>query len=213
MTDRSRTLSVAASCLSEPPSLPVQPNCLPDRFSAFLVDPDATNPMPKQRDPLRFTRKETVERLQEVKSYIGNKERLAFRYAKLQWLPEGYLPDDDESYYSAPRLEHERIQLLGERATVLTAKNWNADRSFRRLPAVDFVCWDLGGQASIGLVIDIGFYSYRRHDKVVDDDEKVTKFASVWLGTWHHAPLLAWRKAKPATINFDSLPKYSDLIK
>lgn len=169
--------------------------------------------MPKQRDPLRFTRKETVERLQEVKSYIGNKERLAFRFAKLQWLPDGYLPDDDESYYSAPKLEPERLMLLGKRATILTAKHWNDDRSFRKLNAIDFVCWELGGQASIGLVIDIGFYSYKRHDQPDKEDETGTKFASVWLGTWHHAPILAWRQAKSSSATIDSLPKYSDLIK
>lgn len=169
--------------------------------------------MPKQRDPLRFTRKETVERLQDVKSYIGNKERLAFRYSKLQWLPEGYLPDDDESYYSAPKLESERIQLLGDRVITLTAKHWNDDRSFKKLPAVDFVCWDLGGQASIGLVIDIGFYSWKKPDCSEIHEAVATRLACVWLGTWHHAPLLAWRKAESASINFDSLPKYSDLIK
>lgn len=167
--------------------------------------------MPKERDPLHFTRKETVERLQDVKSYIGNKERLAFRFSKLQWLPDGYLPGHDESYYAAPKLEAERIQLLRDRVTILTADHWNDDRSFRKLPAVDFVCWDLGGQASIGLVIDIGFYSYVRHDK--PEDETGTKFASVWLGTWHHAPILAWRHAKSPSITVDSLPKYSDLIK
>ena len=162
---------------------------------------------------MRFTRKETVERLQDVKSYIGNKERLAFRFSKLLWLPNGYLPGHDESYYAAPKLEADRIKLLRDRGTIPTVEHGNDDRSFKKLPAVDFVCWDLGGYASIGSVIDIGFYSWKKPDCNEIHEAVGTKFASVWLGTWHHAPILAWRLAKSPAITVDSLPKYSDLIK
>jgi hypothetical protein len=166
-----------------------------------------------KRNPLIFTRKETVERLQEVKSLLGNKERLAFRAAKTKFVPEGYDPDSDESYFSAPRLEDERIKFLNERILVLTSTGWLKDLSFKKLNAVDFVCWDLAGQASIGSVVDIAFYKWERDGDEYLTDLPATKFASVWLGTWHHAPLVAWRQAKSPAIKVEPLPKYSDLIK
>jgi hypothetical protein len=166
-----------------------------------------------KRNSLCFTRKETVERLQEVKSFLGNKERLAFRAAKVCLLPEGYDAHSDESYFSAPRLEAEHTKFLGERALTVTASNWFADLSFRKLNAIDFVCWDLAGQASIGAVVDIVFYKWERVDDGYIDEVPATKLASVWLGTWHHSPIVAWRHAKSATIKLESLPKYSDLIK
>ena len=168
--------------------------------------------MPKL-NPLRFTRKETVERLQEVKSFLGNKERLAFRAAKVCLLPEGYDPHSDESYFSAPRLQTQHTKFISERALTVTADSWFTDLSFRKLNAVDFVCWDLAGQASIGAVVDIAFYKWERVDDDYIDEVPATKLASVWLGTWHHSPIVAWRQAKSPAIKLESLPKYSDLIK
>ena len=37
--------------------------------------------MPKTRNSLQLTRNETIERLQAAKSYLGNKDRLAFMEA------------------------------------------------------------------------------------------------------------------------------------
>lgn len=166
-----------------------------------------------KRNPLIFTRKETVERLQEVKSLLGNKERLAFKNAKTRFLPDGYDAESDESYFSAPRLAAEHERFLRERVLVLTANDWFKDLSFRKLNAVDFVCWDLAGQATIGTVIDIAFYKWERVNDDYVDEVPATKFASVWLGSWHYSPIIAWRQAKSPAIKLESLPKYSDLIK
>jgi len=166
-----------------------------------------------KRNSLIFTRKETVDRLQETKSFLGNKERLAFRATKLQLLPADYDADSDESYFSAPRLEDFHLQSLRERITCLVSTQWFTDFSFRKLNAVDFVCWDLAGQAPVGTVVDIAFYKWERNGDDYLNDVPATKFASVWLGTWHHAPIVAWRRANSTVIKFESLPKYSDLIK
>jgi len=166
-----------------------------------------------RRNPLIFTRKETVERLQEVKSFLGNKERLAFRAAKTKFLPEGYDPESDESYYAAPQLEDHYVKFLSERVLTLVSANWFTDLSFRKLSTVDFVCWDLAGHASTGSVIDIAFYPWKRDDNSDTLVATATKFASIWLGTWHHAPVIAWRQAGSAAIKVESPPKYSDLIK
>jgi hypothetical protein len=166
-----------------------------------------------RRNSLIFTRKETVERLQEVKSFLGNKERLAFRAAKVCLLPDGYDAHSDESYFTAPRLEACHGKYLSERILAVTAGTWFTDLSFRKLNAIDFVCWDLAGQASIGAVVDIAFYKWERVDDDYVNEVPATKLASVWLGTWHHSPIVAWRQAKSPAIKLESLPKYSDLIK
>lgn len=169
--------------------------------------------MTMRHNPFRFTRKETVDRLQAVKTLIANKERLAYRAAKVRLLPEGYKPEADESYYAAPKLEDYHVQFLTERAICIASGDWFRDLSFRKLNAVDFVCWDLAGQASIGNVVDIVFYPWERNGDNYINEVPATKLASVWLGTWHHSPIIAWRTAKSPAVKVETLPAYSDLIK
>jgi hypothetical protein len=166
-----------------------------------------------KRNPLTFTRKETVDRLQEVKNFLGNKERLAFRATKLQILPAGYDASSDDSYFSAPKLEDFYVQSLKEQISTLTSNQWFTNQSFRKLNAIDFVCWDLAGQAPIGTVVDIAFYKWERNGDEYLTEVPATKFASIWLGTWHHAPVVVWRSAASLAFRVETLPAYSDLIK
>jgi hypothetical protein len=166
-----------------------------------------------KRSPLVFTRKETVDRLQEVKNFLGNKERLAFRATKLRFLPANYDAGSDESYFSSPKLEEFCVQSLKERIACMIRDQWFTDVSFRKLNAVDFVCWDLAGQAPAGTVIDIAFYKWERSGDDYLNNIPATKFASVWLGTWHHAPVVVWRQAGSSVIKTEIPPAYSDLIK
>ena len=167
-----------------------------------------------RRDPYWFTRKESVDRLQSVKGLLGNKERLAYRASALTVLPDHYDPLDDKSYYSAPLFPETGCQLLASRLLSLTPDRWldvkcvNSGLRFRRLPAVDFVCWDLGGRTPIGAIIDLAFYSWKEDS----DLPRASKFASVWLGTWHHCPLVAWRSSNGEHAKFDYLPEFFDLL-
>lgn len=165
--------------------------------------------MGRPRDPRRFTRKETIERLQEAKSYLGNKERLAFMRTGSVYIPAGYKPDDDESYYAAPKLSEFDLQCLADETKSFIGHNWRADNRFRILNAVEFADWEFGRGASIGESVVIVFYPWK-------DKTKTSKIATLWLGTWHHSPLVAWTGGIFAIgnpkVRVDYLSNYIDLV-
>lgn len=126
------------------------------------------------------------------------------------YLPAGYEPDKDESYYAAPKLSEFAIQCLTDDTKGFLGHNWRADNRFRMLNAMEFVDWEFHGGASIGESVVIVFYPWK-------DKTKTSKVVTLWLGTWHHAPLVAWTggilaAGKDPKIKVDFLPKYTDLI-
>lgn len=159
--------------------------------------------MPKQRDPRQFTKKETIQRLQEAKGYLGNKERLAFFRTNNVLLPSGYKPDEDESYYAAPKLSEFDIECLINSTKSFVDYNWRNDKRFSAGSAVNFVGSSFGMGAVIGESVAIMFYSWKK--------DATTKVASLWLGTWHHAPIIVWG-SRLDNVRIDFLPSYIDLI-
>jgi hypothetical protein len=159
--------------------------------------------MAKPRNPYRFTRKETVERLQATKSYLGNKERLAFMRTQNIYVPAGYRPKDDESYYAAPKLSAFDVQCLTDSAEMYWDYNWKADDRFKAVDSTEFTGESLGNGASIGVSIVVIFYPWK-------DESKVSKVAALWLGTWHHAPVVICNDG--SSIKTEFLPQYIDLI-
>jgi len=165
--------------------------------------------MSKARNPKQFTRKETIERLQEAKSYLGNKERLAFMRMNSVYLPSGYDPLLHESYFQAPKLSEFDVQCLIDSTKSLIGHDWKIDARFIASNAAEFVDWSFDKGAVIGEAIAIIFYPWR--EKV-----KTAKIATLWLGTWHHTPLVAWSGGILAIgdpkVKVDFLPKYIDLV-
>jgi hypothetical protein len=159
--------------------------------------------MGKPRNPYRFTRKETVARLQATKSYLGNKERLAFTQTFSIYIPAGYKPGEDESYYAAPKLSAFDIQCLTYDTESYCNYDWRADSRFRAFTATEFTEFAFNKGASIGESVVIIFYPWK-------DESRVSKVATLWLGTWHHAPIVVWSDG--SSIKTDSLPEYIDLI-
>lgn len=147
--------------------------------------------------------------MQEAKSYLGNKERLAFMRTGSVYIPADYKPDDDESYYAAPKLSEFDLQCLADETKSFIGHNWRSDSRFRMLNAVEFTDWEFGRGASIGESVVIVFYPWK-------DRTKTSKIATLWLGTWHHSPLVAWTGGILAIgnpkIRVDYLSKYIDLV-
>lgn len=166
--------------------------------------------MGRRRDPDRFTRKETIERLKAAKDYLSNKERASFVKGRTLELPPGYDSTLDESYYCAPRLNAKQRHRLYLHTLELTdLRSINGTQFFVGSVSHFVSCeFDLG--APIGATIDIAYYSW--------SNLEVHKLATLWLGTWHHAPLLVWAKvgelgdSTAPTVKFSPLPKYMDLI-
>lgn len=170
--------------------------------------------MPKPRDPRQFTKKETVERLQAAKAYLYNKDRIAFMRPNTVYTPSGYDPESDSSYYNAPRLSTSDMQSLADDALSFVDYCWKDDYRFKRMNASDFVNECYGRGAVIGETVNLIFYAWKRPDFKIIEQPVATKFATLWLGTWHHAPILAWTTRNPIVKpNVNFLPKYSDLIK
>lgn len=172
--------------------------------------------MSKPKDSARFTRKETIERLQELKRYLGNKERLAFACLDKKIIPEGYRPDDDRSCYNAPRLSDLSIKSLKSDAEAVFLRGWKFEKTFQRLNAFDFVSQFFGKGAAIGEAVAVIFYPWKQENSCSSgEDVEASKFAVLWLGTWHHAPIVAWLSAISGSepeAKVDFLPKYTDLI-
>jgi hypothetical protein len=174
------------------------------------------------KNPYRFTRKEAIERIKEAKSYLCNKERVAFRTVFTKpseiLLPRGYDPRLDESYYNAPPLSDQSTDLLKSRASAtpgLTEQDviQCLSKNFYQGSTSDFVDATLK-RALCGSVIELVFYTWVRHDFRPYVQPVVTRFACLWLGTWHHCPIIAWTVMQYHNpVNVEHLPKYIDLIK
>lgn len=125
------------------------------------------------------------------------------------YLPAGYDPEDDESYYAAPRLSEFDVQCLTDDTKSFLGYDWRADSRFKMLNAIEFTDWTFGKGAVIGQSVVIVFYPWK-------DRTKTSKVATLWLGTWHHAPLVVWTGGifaiGDSKIRVDFLSKYIDLI-
>lgn len=171
----------------------------------------------KRRNPSQLTKAETIERTRDAKSYLGNKERIAIRRTGQIYLPSDYNPDSDESYYAAPRLSNSQLDQISQQTVSLVTTDWSDLKTtkFIRTAVVDFVRLSFQTGAAIGETVEIVFYPWKDRDtasKLV-----ATKFATLWLGTWHHAPMVAWTAGilmvGEINVKVNFLPKYSDLIK
>lgn len=122
-------------------------------------------------------------------------------------LPDGYNPSFEQSWYSAPRLSESELRSLSKCATAFVGHSWKVDARFMASNAIEFTDWAFHNGASIGEVIVIIFYPWR-------EKCSTAKVAALWLGTWHHAPLVAWTTSLPAVqdIKVEALPRYIDLI-
>lgn len=159
-----------------------------------------------KRDLQRFTKVETAARLGEAKSFLGNKERLAFLRTGFRYLPMYYYPEKFESFYSSPRLSQYSVESMIAEVKDLMDHPWMRESRFRTGTAASFVDLEFHKGAAIGETVAIVFYPYGP----APIDEKPQKAAMLWLGTWHHAPLVAWSANGRASSTF--LPKYVDLI-
>lgn len=125
------------------------------------------------------------------------------------YLPSNYDPTLDESYYAAPRLSEFGLKCLINDTKFFANHNWRTDSRFMASSATQFINCKWGTGAWIGESIAIAFYSWK-------DATRTTKVATLWLGSWHHAPLIAWTGGILAIgdpkIKINFLPKYSDLI-
>lgn len=126
------------------------------------------------------------------------------------YTPPGYDPESDESYYAAPRLQALDIKLMSEDTLSFVGYDWLDDTRFKRAHATQFVDWCYGKGAIIGETVSLIFYSWKKPDCSVIAKPKATKFATLWLGTWHHAPIVAWSDGSNVKVNF--LPEYIDLV-
>lgn len=124
---------------------------------------------------------------------------------KSVYLPAGYDPEADESFYAAPKLSTFDVECLCDSTKSFVGHNWKVDSRFMASNACEFVDWAFGKGASIGETIVIIFYPWK--EKV-----KTAKVSTLWLGTWHHAPLIAWTGGDPSVIKVDFLSEYIDLI-
>ena len=178
----------------------------------LTADPEATT-MKGKRDPNRFTRIETIHRLKEAKDYLSNKERAAFLPGTV-YLPPRYYAPLDENYYAAPRLDLQQKQDMQSHTLQLSGMDWGFRLLFGGTFFVGSVSQFVDSRfhlgAPVGTTVDIVYYSW--------SNLEARKFATLWLGTWHHSPLLVWTKAKKPedqaepVVKFDFLPKYIDLI-
>lgn len=175
--------------------------------------------MPKQREPHYFTRKETTERIQEAKVFACGRERAALRLSfpySIVFLPTEYDPRLEESYYGAPPLSDQWRNMLSKR---IAEAEWSlqTDSDFEKTDVSAFVKSFPDRRAPVGCAVDLLFYRWVRHDLRENAEDSPTRFATLWLGTWHHCPLLFWRKSdvtigNQALVKVDRLPRYLDLI-
>ena len=166
--------------------------------------------MGKSRNPVQFTKKEAVKRLQAAKDFLGNKERIGYMRNNVVYVPHGYDPDCDSSYYAAPRLEAASIDSIVSSTLSLVSCSWDSDVRFKRSHASEFVGWCFRDGIGIGETVSLVFYAWRRPEYSPIAHLEARKFATLWLGTWHHAPLIAWKSSSEAMVDF--LPQYIDLI-
>ncbi len=122
-------------------------------------------------------------------------------------LPSGYDPAADESFYSAPKLSALDLECLVDSTRLLIGHNWRVDARFMASNSSEFVDWAFGKGASIGESIAIIFYPWK-------DSVRTAKIATLWLGTWHHAPLVAWASdaGSGSNVKIEPLAEYIDLI-
>lgn len=166
------------------------------------------------RDPFYFTRKETTERIQAAKDFLSSKERMAIKLSfpySVTILPDRYDPRLDENLYSPPRLQYKWFDLLAQR--VIASKSWSLD-TFSKTDVTSFVKSLPSRKAPIGSVLDLIFYEWIRYDLRGATEDRLTKFACLWLGTWNHGPRIFWLTSDSITRSPANaiLPRYIDLF-
>lgn len=160
--------------------------------------------MPLLRDPVLFTRNELVERLKAAKEYIGNKERIAYLLFNHKILIDDYDPTDDDSFFRRTNLDTSWMtkhveEMFGKYQTVADLPRHFSGPTYcvANQPHLREIC----------SVVPIAMFPYK--------GLRITKCGVLWVGTWHYAPVLAWKSTsivsdRPITI--EKLPAYSDLI-
>jgi hypothetical protein len=148
-----------------------------------------------------FTKIEVIRRIKEAKSYLGNKDRIFIGRA-IDVVPVlGYDPLSDDSYWNSKTMDIDYLKML------LAA-------TLPRVKALDFSCSVSAPKSYLafeerhlefGLTVPIMFYPFSQK-------KDTKKYSLLWLGTWHHAPIVVWKEDKWVRFNGEKLPHYIDLL-
>lgn len=175
----------------------------------------------------KFTKKETIERIQEARRYLerGVRSRAAYSRVNMTMTPRGYVPTEIESSFSAPPLEPDYRNLLISGAYRTSREGYGVlslirEKIMFRGTSKDFVesfGTTLDDQkASFGEVFDIvttPFHDPGRKEFLsgIKPRKIAISFCRLWIGTPHHAPIgyFTWCD-RPGTLH--TLEKYTDLL-
>lgn len=158
--------------------------------------------MPK-RNPFAFTLKEMNERLKQAKDYISAGERVLFAHSDKNIALPDYDPESIDAFLTKSRLRFSDLdrELLNTAVAFDCLSNVVQNTS----PDPFTYCRNKTQSRKVGTVVPMFFYKPGR--------DRVLRYAVCWLGTWHHAPVIAWTDR--SAINgrkIESLPFYSDLL-
>lgn len=158
------------------------------------------------RKPGRLTNKELNERLKSAKDYIANKERVKFIHSVSFIDLLEYNPNDVSAFLCKEKLnlkllEEELLTVIRIYPSLYALDSPLGDRSS---PDPFTYSKDKEQSKNIGLLVPMLFYPYA--------SGVITKHAICWVGTWHHAPCIAWCARNTFQIKSERLPSYSDLL-
>lgn len=158
--------------------------------------------MPK-RSPHLLTKKEVNERLKSAKDYISLNERVRIKHSSRVLLLPGYDPESVDACLHTKSVDDGLLS-----AFVKTFSQAQDRLTPEFLEETDPDPYTFSRKSSnarhIGSVIYIALYSATT--------SKIRTHACCWIGTWHHAPVLAWKPVPAVKIRVEKLPSYSDLM-
>jgi hypothetical protein len=157
--------------------------------------------MPK-RNPRVFTIKEMNQRLKVAKDYIATNDRVRLIHSN-DCIALDYDSESIDAFLTKERLDHSLLQdaVFG----VIVDYVFASDIPNYKFATDPFTfCRAKDQSRDVGLVVPMVFHR--------PNSDLITKHAACWLGTWHHAPVIAWNNRKEAEIKVEKLPFYSDLL-
>lgn len=154
-----------------------------------------------QRNPFRLTKKEVIERLDATKKFLYNRERVSYFSSSVVIPVPNYDPEDDSSFYSAESMNSgELLDVLNH---MISAYPDVVDVPFTFNEKGKFVN-SRDHITMIGSTVGLLFYPY--------SSSLITKHCALWIGTWHHSPIVYWRASDTKKIRCEKIPQYADLI-
>jgi hypothetical protein len=165
------------------------------------------------RDPFKFTQREMRRRLKDAKDFLANKERVRFICSAAQICVPGYDPESIDAFLCKAGVDLEilRSYLVTAQSRYKMIVSDNVQLNSESSPT-NYVKRD-GQPTTVGIVVPILFYPFTSLD--------ITRYAVCWIGTWHHAPVIAWTadsvaktgsEIKEPPIMCQKLPAHSDLL-